>query len=219
MKVLVVGAHPDDESYGPGATISMKTRVKGWDVRIITFTDGCNVPSDDPQAIASQLHRACKILGASSNKQYLLKDQQLDDIPLITLTKKIEEEIEFFEPQLILTHSAKDLNRDHRLVAEATLVACRPKPDSCIREIWSYEVPSSTNWAGGQFGSFEPNIFVELDTESIVHQKDAIYCYINELEDLPHARSIEAIHINRYYRGRSVGFYAAEAFELVRRIN
>ena len=50
----------------------------------------------------------------------------MDNIILLEIVKEIESVISYTKPDIIYTHSAKDLNIDHRITLEATLVATRP---------------------------------------------------------------------------------------------
>ena len=43
---------------------------------------------------------------------------QLNKIPQINLNRVIEKEIKNFKPEIILTHSDKDLNLDHKTISD-----------------------------------------------------------------------------------------------------
>ncbi len=60
------------------------------------------------------------------------------------------------------THYWGDVNQDHRRMFEATLIACRPIPNSSIKQILCYETPSSTEW-GNPFENNQPNLFVNIE--------------------------------------------------------
>lgn len=216
-KVLLVCAHPDDEAYGLGATLTYMIYTKKWDVRLLTFTDGVNCKEDKLDDIRTHLHKSCNQLGIENYLQLFLKDQKLETYSLNELVTSIKYEIDTFKPELVITHNSTDLNLDHRIVFEATMVACRPKLHNPVKEIWTYETPSSTNWGFGEFGSFEPNIFIRHIKRAITNKIDAIKCYPNELEDHPNARSIEAVKTLCKYRGTTVGVEYAESFKLIRK--
>jgi LmbE family N-acetylglucosaminyl deacetylase len=213
--VLVIGAHPDDEVYGPGATISSMTYLKYWKVHLLTFTDGCNSEEDDVVKILEQWHKACEILGIKDRHCALMEDQKLDSYDLKILTGLISDMIEKIKPTIVITHNITDLNRDHRLVSEATMVACRPKPHFPVKELWMYEILSSTDWGFGQFGSFEPNMFFEVHPKFFYKKKDAMMVYKNEMENWPHSRSIGNVWDHAMARGRTIGSEYAEAFKVV----
>ena len=50
-------------------------------------------------------------------------------------------------PHIIYTHNPHDLNIDHRIVAEATLIAFRPQAKEVWKKILAFEIPSSTDFA------------------------------------------------------------------------
>ena len=79
--------------------------------------------------ISDRLKNAKKVSKKYSFKYFYekLKDNQLDDYPLLSIIKIIEKHIIKIDPELIFTHSATDLNIDHQKIFEAVLVALRPQ--------------------------------------------------------------------------------------------
>lgn len=128
-------------------------------------------------------------------------DNELDIISLLTLTKFIEDIKKIIQPTIIYTHSAVDLNIDHRRVHEATLIAFRPQPGEIWKEIRTYEVASATEWG---INHFKPNLFVDV-TQVYSYKVDALLCYQQEMRDYPHARSLDAIENMNRYRGSQAG--------------
>ena len=102
---------------------------------------------------------------------------------------------------------------DHRLIYESTITATRPKKNSVVKQVISFETPSSTEWYFPQ--KFSPNIFVDISKE-LKFKLKAMQYYKNELMEFPHPRSIEALEIIAKRWGTVCGFNAAEAFCLVR---
>jgi len=115
------------------------------------------------------------------------------------------------EPQIIYTHCASDLNRDHRIVYEACLVATRPP--SSAKEVYTFDITADP--AFGSFGMFQPNVFVEINIDKKI---EAMQSYESELRPYPHPRSIEMIKIMAQRWGGMIGVEYAEAFELVRQV-
>ena len=83
-----------------------------------------------------------------------------------------------------------------------------------VREIYSFEVLSSTEW--NYPTSFSPNVFFGIDIDL---KLKALECYESELRDFPHPRSLEAVRLNARLWGAKTGLEYAEAFECVRCIN
>ena len=216
-KVLVICAHPDDETLGLGGTIA-KLSKNGDKIKVLVFTEGEsgaeNVSKNQIKKRKNEFEKACKILGVYKTKFLNYEDQKLDAYPLLTLAKEIEHEIKEWSPTIIYTHYWKDMNQDHRQLFDATLIAIRPSPWSKISKVICYETPSSTEWG---FNDFIPNLFVNIEKE-IKKKILALKQYKNEVEKFPHPRSIEAIKNRAMYLGSSVGLSHAEAFIVFREI-
>lgn len=220
--VLVVAAHPDDETLGCGGTIA-RWSSEGTKVHVAFLTDG--VGARDKNSQAEEVKRrqsagnaAASILGVTSTCFFDLPDNQLDSIPLLSIAKKVEELVGRFTPDLVITHHAGDLNIDHRIVHSAVVTACRPQKGHPVKTILCFEVPSSTEWQSpGALQAFEPQCYVDI-SDSLTSKLAALSAYSDEMRSWPHPRSIEAVtHLGRW-RGATVGVDAAEAFMLVRHI-
>ena len=217
-KILVLCAHPDDETLGLGGTICSHVE-KGDKVHVLIFADGESARGKSDSKIKTrqkQAKKAAKELGVEKIKFLNYPDQQLDVIALKDLAKKIENEIDDFTPNIVYTHFWGDVNQDHKRVFEATLIACRPVPNSSIEQILCYDTPSSTEW-GNAFKNHHPNSFVNI--EKFIEKKiKAVEHYPNEMKAYPHPRSKESITNRAMYWGSSVGLHYAEAFYLIRKI-
>ena len=145
-------------------------------------------------------------------------DNRMDSLDLLDVVKAVEVRIKKLQPELVLTHFAKDLNIDHRKTHEAVITACRPQPGHPVKRLLSFEVPSSTEWQSpGVEYPFVPNWFEEI-TETLDLKINALKIYQSEMQQWPHARSLEAVKHLARWRGASVGVEAAEAFMLIRNV-
>ena len=220
-KILVVAAHPDDETLGCGGAIA-KHSNEGDEVKVIVMTDGVSSrfisKSKEVKNRNEALQKAMRILGADLLGRGEFPDNMLDTVPLLELIQYIENLKKDFNFDIIYTHSPSDLNIDHRIIFEATLTAFRPEPKECITEIRSFEIPSSTDYSSGKINqNFSPNLFIDTSSHHELKLK-ALGCYDMELRDFPHSRSLESINALAKTRGASVGLKMAEAFEVIRRI-
>jgi LmbE family N-acetylglucosaminyl deacetylase len=215
-KVLVVVAHPDDEVLGCGATIAKHTK-NGDKVQVIFLADGFSsrLNDDNRDKPAKQV---AKILNYNQPVFLNFPDNQLDTIPLLEVVKKIEKIVEGFQPDIIYTHNFGDLNIDHQITHKAVMTACRPQPDFCVKEIYSFEVFSATHWQSQSMGDlFNPNYFIDV-TDFMEQKMEALKHYDEEMREYPHARSYKAIKYLAIYRGSTVGVKYAEAFVVERLI-
>jgi LmbE family N-acetylglucosaminyl deacetylase len=140
----------------------------------------------------------------------------LETLPLCEVTKRVESLIAEWQPELIYTHSHADINRDHKILTEAVLVAARPYAAPSVKEILMFETPSSTEWGSPVLSApFQPNVYV--DVSAFIEKKiQAFSCYSAEVRDYPHPRSLCALTDRARYWGSVINRPAAEAFVLVR---
>ncbi|MBN2569181.1 MAG: PIG-L family deacetylase [Deltaproteobacteria bacterium] len=223
--VLVIAAHPDDEVLGCGGTIARLGR-EGWRVYIAILGEGITSRYDHPEhadkELLRQLHvrsqEVVGILGATDVRLYNLPDNRFDTVPMLDIVKIVENMVENIKPQIVYTHSGGDLNVDHAVTHRAVLTATRPMPSCLVKDIYAFEVPSSTEWAFSQFQPvFLPNMFVDIrDTLDIKIR--AMQHYEGESRTFPHPRSPEALRSIAQNRGAMVGVEYAEAFCLIRSV-
>ena len=221
--VLVVVAHPDDEVLGCGAAIA-RLSMEGNAVYIAILGEGVtsryNNSSETNKAELEILHsssrKVANLLGARDLFMFNLPDNQFDTIPLLDVAKKVEGLVAKLNPSVIYTHWAGDLNVDHVITHRAVMIATRPTPGQPVREVYGFEVLSSTEWAFGQFqGAFNPNVFI--DVQSTLEKKiSAMEVYEGEARPFPHPRSLEVLRSLAVMRGSQVGLQMAEAFASIR---
>ncbi len=141
---------------------------------------------------------------------------QLNKIPQTTLNKIIEKEIKYFKPNIIFTHTNKDLNLDHQTIMKSVLVATRPTIiKNIVSEIYSFEILSSTEW--NFVNKFNPNYFIKISKNNIAKKWQALKCYRSEVQKKPHPRSFFGIETLAKYRGLQCGSIYAESYELIRK--
>ncbi|MEH1838232.1 MAG: PIG-L deacetylase family protein [Nostoc sp.] len=215
MTILIVAAHPDDEVLGCGGTIA-KLSSQGTEVATLILTNG--EPSRNLN-IQQQADNASDILGSLSPRILNFPDQRLDCVPMVELATAITNAIIDYKPEVVYTHFAGDLNLDHRLVFEATAIATRPTRQHRVQKLYSYHVPSSTEWAFGQLGAFVPNVFVGIAGKPLNAKRKAMSEYTKEVMEFPHPRSPEALFAIASSWGSVAGLLAAEAFILVREVD
>lgn len=220
MTVLVVAAHPDDETLGAGGSIARFTAA-GRPVSWLVLGEGTTSRSsagvaDHLEAQAAECRTAAAILGVQDVQQDAFPDNRFDAVDLLDVVKVVEAAIDRVRPTLVLTHHGHDLNVDHRRTHDAVVTATRPLPGSPVATVLAFEVVSSTEWAFGR-APFTPNVFIDISA-TLDAKLRAVRAYRSELRAAPHPRSPEGVAAWAAARGATAGVAAAEAFELVRAV-
>jgi LmbE family N-acetylglucosaminyl deacetylase len=224
--ILVIVAHPDDEVLGCGGTIARHT-INGEKCYVLIMAEGItsrdvtrnhDLRKDKIQELRIQTEQAGRILGVDGIEFNSFPDNRMDGVDLLDVVKKIEEAIDKYRPEIIYTHHFGDLNIDHQITAKAVETATRPVKGDSVKEIYSFETPSSTEWAfANPNHHFRPNCYTEIE-KTLSKKIEAFECYHGEKRTYPHPRSSEALANLAKTRGAEVGLKAAEAFTLIRKI-
>jgi len=222
-KILVVAAHPDDEILGCGGTMA---RLVKEGSEVYTLILGTGITSryenneeveikDKLKLLKCHAHEANKLIGVNEVITDDFPDNAFDTVALLDIVKSVEKVKDKIKPGLIFTHYEKDLNIDHKITYEAVITAARPMPGETVRQIYSFEVPSSTEWRYPL--SFTPDTFYDVGNTIEIKLK-ALEHYKTEMRKPPHPRSLEWIRLRAKTWGMSVGIEYAEAFKCVRRV-
>ena len=79
------------------------------------------------------------------------------------INDKIFKVLKQIKPDTIFTNHPGDNNIDHRITFESTFTACRPNNYFKIKEFYTYEIPSSTDWASPSVNNlFLRNLLISL---------------------------------------------------------
>lgn len=221
LQILVVAAHPDDEVLGVGATIARHV-ADGDNVNILILAEGATSRGgneNDVFALSAAAAAAAAIIGANAPRFAGLPDNRMDGLTLLDIVKHVEAVIDEVRPDIVYTHHGGDLNIDHRVTHQAVITACRPLPGSCVSALYTFETPSSTEWASSATGeAFKPSRFVDV-AEFMDMKRQALRCYEAEMRPFPHARSLDAVDALATLRGSQSGIARAEAFQVILEID
>jgi LmbE family N-acetylglucosaminyl deacetylase len=149
IRVLAIGAHPDDVEIGCGGTLMRLVQQGAVGEACVVVLSGERERAAEAQASAEAL------LGNVAEGRIIVRDFADGFFPYDGREiKRFFEELKAeLSPDLIFTHQRNDLHQDHRLSCELTWNTFR---DHMILE---YEVPKYD----GDIG--RPNLFVALDDD------------------------------------------------------
>ncbi len=222
--ILLVFSHPDDEVLACGGSVS-KLFHEGYEIYTLILGEGITsryekrnkeLRMHEIEALRKSAIEANKKIGVKEVFFHDFPDNRFDSVDLLEVVKVVEEYIRELKPSIIFTHYGNDLNVDHQITYKAVLTATRPQPGNFVKEIYSCEVLSSTEWNYPL--SFQPDTYFALSVEHIKRKIEALSCYESELRSYPHPRSLEGVEYLARLRGLQIGTQYAEGFKLVRRI-
>jgi len=222
-KLLIIAAHPDDEVLGCFGTVARLIK-EGYEAYTLILGEGktsrdevrvVENKTDELQTLNQEILQANKTIGIKKTFVESFPDNRFDSVDLLDIIKVISKVKNEVQPDIIFTHYEKDLNIDHQITYQAVITATRPMQKESVKEIYSFEILSSTEW--NYPISFSPDIYYDI-SETIDLKIKAMKEYQSELCEYPHPRSLEGIKLNAKYQGMRVGKRFVEAFKTVRAI-
>lgn len=151
MKVLAIGAHPDDVELGAGGILA-KHKARGDEVHILIFTKG-EAGRGDPEARMREADQSARILKVDSLRILGFPVYEFTS-PTQMYIRAIAEQIAKLRPQRIYVHFPGDSHQVHQIVGRCTRIAVKDFIE--VRELLYYEQLSS-----GLHG-FNSNAFADI---------------------------------------------------------
>lgn len=145
MKILAIGAHPDDIEVGCSGTLAKYAR-NGHDIYLLVMTEGHM--GGEGTTRKKEQSKSAKILKSRELIWGGYKDTLLTP-HMNQMVHDIEAVIKKIAPDFIFVHHQDDTHQDHRALAKATVSATR-----YIRNVLFFEGPTTQN--------FSPTIFVDI---------------------------------------------------------
>jgi LmbE family N-acetylglucosaminyl deacetylase/glycosyltransferase involved in cell wall biosynthesis len=215
-RILVLAAHPDDESFGAGGTLALSAG-KAEAIRIWIATDGTGqegVPPEGARDYAARRREeavnAAAALGLSEPRFAGLADRSLGGSESSrVLEAAIREELADFRPDLVFCPSPAEIHPDHRALARVLfeeVASSRPGDPDHDRfrylRIAFYELSHP----------ILPNVLV--DVAPVAEKKDeALAAYVSQQSVRDYAGAIRGL--NAYRRLTLSGRGPVEAFRVL----
>ena len=140
MKILVIAPHPDDEILGVGGTIA-KYVAEGHDVYVCVVTKG-SLPLFDLESVKKvreECIKADRLLGVSKTFLLDFPAAMLENVPRHELNDGIARVIQNVLPDEVYLPHRGDMQLDHKMIVDASMVALRPRYKHVVRRIYAYE--------------------------------------------------------------------------------
>ncbi|WP_313130758.1 PIG-L deacetylase family protein [Anaerocolumna sp.] len=219
MNILVIAPHADDEILGVGGTIA-KYIHEGHNVFVCITSRGYK-PLFSEELVETVLREAkeChKLLGIKETFYFDFPASMLEKVNRSEINDKLYEVIYKVQPDIVFIPHYGDMQKDHEIIAEASMVALRPKYKHRVKTIYSYETVSETECNIPHTANvFIPNVYIDI-SNYLQKKMEAMKQYQSQLYDFPNSRSIEALDALAKYRGATINVRAAEAFALIRQV-
>ena len=193
MRILAVGAHPDDIELGCGGALRAHV-LAGDEVTMLVMTTG----DRGPQGLTSRVREqeaAAQVLGASlvwggfEDGEVPSGRESVDVVDVVVRSTAAD---------VVYTHAPHDSHQDHVAVSTASLAAARR-----TGRVLYYQAPSTT--------AFDPTVFVDVG-HTVEDKMGALQAHWSQVADCPMV-DLEAVHAGVRYWGQRARTRFAEAFE------
>jgi N-acetylglucosamine malate deacetylase 1 len=220
MKILVVSAHPDDESIGAGGTL-LKHAASGDEIYWLIITKAWPDQGYSAEMIANreqEISKVEKALGIKKTFNLEYPTTKLHYSLMPEMTGRIAAVIKEALPEVIYLPNRSDIHSDHRFTFEAVIACTKSFRQSSIKKILMFECLSETEFAPLPEHAFFPNYFVDI-TKFLKGKLDLVSVYASEIGEHPFPRSLKNIEALAVHRGATAGVEYAEAFQLIKYID
>ena len=220
-KVIIISAHPDDETLGAGGTI-LKHKENGDEVYWLIVTNVFESEGFSKERVLSRKQEIDEVSRLYSfDKVYSLEypTMKLNDTILFELVNKISHIFQQLEPEIIYVMNRSDAHSDHRIVFDAVMSCTKSFRYPYVKKVLMYECLSETEFAPIlPERVFQANYYVDIS--NFLNKKiEIMKIFDSELGEHPFPRSIKNIEALATFRGATVGVLYAEAFQMIKYID
>lgn len=219
--IIVISAHPDDETIGMAGTI-LKHKASGDNIVWLIATEILSECGYTDQAIAYRKIEIDKVAKAYDfTKVYRLgyPTMTLSGTTLIKMVPQISSIFNEVKPEVVYCVNRSDAHSDHRILFDAVMSCTKSFRYPFIEKVLMYECLSETEFAPALPEKvFIPNYFTDI-TDYLERKLEIMKIYASELGQHPFPRSLRAIEALATLRGSVAGVEYAEAFQTIRIID
>ncbi|MCL5257254.1 MAG: PIG-L family deacetylase [Chloroflexi bacterium] len=192
LKILFIGAHPDDPEFAAGGVVALYSRL-GHKVKCVSLTNG-DAGHHEIGGIElarrryQEAQEAAKVLGVAEYRIFDNHDGELE--PSLNNRREVIRVIREFEPDLILCARPNDYHPDHRysslLVQDAAYMVTVPNILPLTPHLRVNPVIAYVDDDFQKPYPFAPDVVVDID--GVIDKKfDALHCHTSQVyEWLPY---------------------------------
>jgi LmbE family N-acetylglucosaminyl deacetylase len=192
MKLVAIGAHPDDIELGCAALIKKVTELHLAEVYLIVLTDDGRAKTRRREALNGARSMGRVLFAGLRDGQLRVSGPSVERIRNIASAWGIV-------PDVILTHTEADSHNDHVEASRIAHAAFR----QCAFLHFSIHLSA-------ELDRFEPRLFIDLGQESLESKAAAIACHGSQENRL---KGVD-LTIHEQILGHSAGLKRVEAFEV-----
>ena len=209
LKILAMGAHPDDMELEAGGTLS-KLALNGYELYHLVLTSGeyrgMNGERYTRETLQSEAEQAAKVLGI---KEIIFLDYTPTKLPSDgKIISEVDQIVDRIQPDILISHHPFDSHQDHKAAAEIMFAVSRKGRVKNV--LSSSPLPYRPN-----VFAFRPQFFVDISS-TIDTKLEAIRCYKSQYEKFGKENLIDRIKSLAQIYGWAMGYEFAECFEVIR---
>ncbi|BFG70378.1 PIG-L family deacetylase [Sediminibacterium sp. KACHI17] len=217
-KVVIVSAHPDDETLGAGGTL-LKHKQKGDELYWIIATSIFETQGYSKERIAKRKEEIDIVAAKYGFLQVFnlgYPTMSLSASSVITMVPEISKIFLSIEPEIIYLINRSDAHSDHRYLFDSVVACTKSFRYPFIKQVLMYECISETEFAPALSERlFMPNYFIDI-TEQFNEKISILNIFESEIHEHPFPRSLRNVEALAIFRGATVGVKYAEAFQLIK---
>jgi LmbE family N-acetylglucosaminyl deacetylase len=196
MKLVAIGAHPDDIELGCAALIKKVTELQLAEVYLIVLTDDGKAKTRRREALngarSMGVPRRRVLFAGMRDGQLRVSSQSVERVRQIASERGIV-------PDVIITHTEADSHNDHVEANRIAHAAFR----KCVFLHYSIHLSA-------ELDHFEPRVFIDLAEDSLESKAAAIACHGSQQTRL---KGVD-LTLHEQTLGHSAGLKRVEAFEV-----
>lgn len=185
--IFAIFAHPDDESFGPGGTLTKLS--KEHDVYIICVTSGdVGGPGDIRE---KEIELSAKILGIT--KVFFLRygDGTLSNNNYHALSKDIQQILDEFKPEKLLTFEPRGVSGHIDHIALSMITSFLYEKLDYVKELWQFCISKDHRTLINDYFIYFPDGYSRSEIDAIVDVSDvwderieSMHCHQSQKGDM-----------------------------------